>query len=230
MRVQNLSFVRVSARLSGSDEVGHSRPARDCSARADGGGEQERSATTEECATPDSSSIFARIRGSFPYDRKRGFPRGAKIGCWPVREGDMRKLAVFSSAVFALGAAAILLGPTNASAYCSDTGLQGTCPSGQTERICCDEAAPPSPDDPPPDPASGLTLCGQVDDLIGGCIKVGGEDPGPLYVRGCIDGIGAQLPTTPPPVEPPTGPPSTECADHAVAACQDCGCAVTICQ
>jgi hypothetical protein len=141
----------------------------------------------------------------------------------------MRKLTIFISAVFALGAAAILLAPTDASAYCSDTLLQGDCEEGQTEHICCGEAAPPSPDDPPPDPASGLTLCGQIDDLIGGCVKVGGEEPGPLYVRGCIDSIGFQLPTTPPPVEPPTGPPSVDCADHAVAACQDCGCAVTTC-
>ena len=138
----------------------------------------------------------------------------------------MRKLAV----IIALGAAAILWGATNASAYCSDTGLQGACDAGQTEHICCEEAAAPSPDDPPPDPAAGLTLCGQIDDTIGGCIHVGGEDPAPLYVRGCVDGIGAQLPTTPPPVEPPTGPPNTDCADHAVAACQDCGCAITVCQ
>ena len=107
-------------------------------------------------------------------------------------------------------------------AYC--TNIQAQCPAGTHQQVCCNDptAGGPPPALPDPNnPPSSLTLCGAIDDLIGGCVQL---PPG--TIAGCVDGAGLDL-ASPPAIDPNNPPafPPNNCGNLAATACAACGCA-----
>jgi hypothetical protein len=107
----------------------------------------------------------------------------------------MRRLVIVASMmVFGLWLVA-----SNASATYCTSATTGTLTAPTCTTTCCNDPGAPDPMNPP------MNLCGEIDDLVGGCI-----DPAGGTVGGCVTS---------------TDPLGGTCPDAAVAACDACGCA-----
>src|SRR6266571_5048092 len=107
----------------------------------------------------------------------------------------------------------MMMATVASAAYC--TNIQSDCLTGEHRQVCCNE--PPSDPTmaPPPfdpnNPSGGITICGEIDDLVGGCAQL---PPG--TIAGCIDGAGLDL-ASPPPIDPNNPPafPPNNCGNLA---------------